>query len=116
MTPPPQRRKGTAGPDMDPDRPINIKGRKTKISMLPMKTAALSSGNQVYLPKEVLEEANIEEGSRFLVRVHDGIIELVPEALAEKALDAGLANLKRASMARLTELWDNPEDEAWNEA
>lgn len=81
-----------------------------------VRTASVSAGNQVYLPKEVLDEAHVAAGGRFLVRVRHGIIELVPEAMAEDVLDAGLENLRQASLDHLSRLWDNETDDAWNEA
>jgi len=81
-----------------------------------VRTASVSAGNQVYLPKEILDEAHVAAGGRFIVRVRHGIIELVPEAMAEHVLDAGLDNLRKASLEHLSRLWDNDEDEAWNEA
>lgn len=81
-----------------------------------VKTVKMSSGHQVYLPDEILEEAQVKEGQSFVVRVRDQTIELIPAELAERAMDAGLENLKRASMDQLTEEWDNAEDEAWDEA
>lgn len=83
---------------------------------MPVKTVKMSSGHQVYLPDEILEEAQVKEGQSFVVRVRDHTIELIPAELAERAMDAGLANLRGASMEALTEDWDNPEDEAWNDA
>lgn len=80
-----------------------------------VKSASISAGNQVYLPKEILDEAHVPPGGRFLVRVRHGIIELVPESMAQEALDAGLENLRAASLAHVSSLWDNEEDEAWNE-
>lgn len=81
-----------------------------------IKTVKMSSGHQVYLPDEILEEARVGEEQSFVVRVREGRIELIPVELAERAIDEGLENLKRASLESLTEAWDNPEDEAWNEA
>lgn len=81
-----------------------------------IKTVKMSSDHQVYLPDEVLKASGTEEGQSFLIRVRGRIIELVPVDLAEKALEEGLANLQEASPDHLTDAWDNPEDEAWDEA
>lgn len=75
-----------------------------------------SSEHQGYLPDEILEEAGVEGGRSSVVRVRDHAIELIPAEIAERAIDAGLENLRRASLDTLTEAWENPEDEAWNEA
>lgn len=83
---------------------------------MPVKTVKMSSGHQVYLPDEILEEAQVKEGQSFVVRVRENTIELIPAELAERAMDAGLANLRGASMEKLNEAWDDPEDEAWDDA
>lgn len=77
-----------------------------------IKTVRLSSDHRVSLPDEILEEAQIEEGQSFVVRVRDHTIELIPADVAEKAMDAGLENLRQASLESLTDAWDNPENEA----
>jgi AbrB family looped-hinge helix DNA binding protein len=81
-----------------------------------LKTSKLSSGHQIYIPDEVLEEARIREGEELVLRVRDGVIELVPQRLAERALDSGLENLREASLEGIEEAWDSPENEAWDEA
>jgi len=81
-----------------------------------IKTSKLSSGHQIYIPDEVLEEARIREGEELVLRVRDGVIELVPQRLAERALDPGLENLREASLEGIEEAWDSPENEAWDEA
>lgn len=81
-----------------------------------IKTVKMSSGHQVYLPDEILEEARVGEEQSFVVRVREGRIELIPVELAERAIEEGLENLQRASLEDLTEAWDNPKDEAWNDA
>lgn len=83
---------------------------------MPLHTAKLSSSRQVYLSKEVLEEANLDVDTTFVVRVRaGGVIELVPERIAKQVLDAGLENLRQASYRRLEQLWDNEDDEVWND-
>jgi bifunctional DNA-binding transcriptional regulator/antitoxin component of YhaV-PrlF toxin-antitoxin module len=82
-----------------------------------LRTAKLTSSRQVYLPQEVLDEAGIDagDGSRFVVRVRGGVIELVPEELAAKVLDEGLEEWRRASLDLLAQDWHNEEDQVWDE-
>lgn len=80
-----------------------------------LRTVKLTAGRQVYLPEEILDEAGVEEASRFVVRVRDGVIELVPEAVAARVLDEGLEAMREASLEHLAEAWDNEEDEAWDD-
>lgn len=105
------------------DPPERHEARESKNTMknkdiltMALKTVKLSSAHQVYLPEEILEAAHVREGERFVLRVRDGVIELVPERLAEQALEDGLENLKAAGLDQLQESWGNPEDEAWDEA
>jgi bifunctional DNA-binding transcriptional regulator/antitoxin component of YhaV-PrlF toxin-antitoxin module len=90
--------------------------KKNKRICVPLTTAKLSAAHQVYLPADVLNAAGAKEGQTFIVRVRHGIIELIPESQADRALETGLQNMRKASLARLGETWDNPEDDAWNEA
>lgn len=76
----------------------------------------ISDKNQVALPAEELQAVGAKRGERLLVRARNGIIELIPERLAERILDDGLKNFKHAGKRRFAKGWDNPHDEAWNDA
>lgn len=84
-------------------------------TVISLRTVKLTTGRQVYLPEEILEEAGVEGASRFVVRVRGGVIELVPEHVAAKVLDEGLEAMRQASLEHLGDEWDNDEDEAWDD-
>lgn len=76
----------------------------------------ISARNQVALPAEELEAVGAQQGERLLVRAKDGVLVLIPEHLAEEILDRGLAAFRQAGLEAFEDLWDNPDDEAWDEA
>lgn len=88
---------------------------RTMKDLMSLRTVKLTSGRQIYLPEEVLEEAGVDEASRFVVRVRGGVIELVPEHVAAKVLDEGLEAMRRTSLEHLEDEWDNEEDEVWDD-
>lgn len=81
-----------------------------------LKTVKMSSGNQVHLPEEILEEVQAGEEQSFVVRVREGTIELIPVERTERAMGEGLRNMRRASLDHLAEGWGDGEDGAWNDA
>ncbi len=81
-----------------------------------MRNVKISARNQVALPKDALDSIGAHVGERLIVRVHHGILELIPERLADKILDHGMKDFQKAGLATFEQGWDNEEDEAWNEA
>lgn len=81
-----------------------------------MQSVKISGRNQVALPQEALEAIGAQQGERLLIRVHAGVLELIPERLANKLLDRGLEEFRKAGLETFEKHWDNPEDEAWNDA
>ncbi|MGQ0536008.1 MAG: hypothetical protein ACT4PT_08040 [Methanobacteriota archaeon] len=79
-------------------------------------TVKISDRNQVALPQDALDAIGAHRGERLLVRVHQGVLELIPEPLAERLLDRGLDEFRKAGLSTFEKYWDNAEDEAWNEA
>lgn len=76
----------------------------------------ISDRNQVALPQDALDAIGAKRGQRLVVRVHEGVLELIPERLADRLLDRGLREFRKAGLAAFEKAWDNPDDEAWNEA
>lgn len=81
-----------------------------------MRNVKISARNQVALPKEALDSIGAHVGERLIVHVHDGILELIPERLADRLLEKSLKDFQAAGLATFERQWDNEEDEAWNEA
>ena len=81
-----------------------------------MRNVKISARNQVALPKEALDSIGAHVGERLIVHVRDGILELIPERLADRLLEKSLKDFQAAGLATFERQWDNEEDEAWNEA
>lgn len=79
-----------------------------------VQTVKISDRNQVALPQEALDAIGARRGERLLVRVRQGVLELIPERLAERLLDHGLDEFRKAGLGTFEKYWDNPDDEAWN--
>ncbi len=81
-----------------------------------MRNVKISARNQVALPKDILDSIGAHVGERLIVHVRNGILELIPERLADRLLERGLADFQAAGLSTFERGWDNEEDEAWNEA
>lgn len=81
-----------------------------------MRNVKISARNQVALPKDALDSIGARVGERLIVHVRDGILELIPENLANRLLERGLKDFQKAGLAPFERDWDNDADEAWNEA
>lgn len=81
-----------------------------------VKTVRASPKGQLTLPITMLRAMKLKGSTEFLV-VQDGErIVLTPAAtVGQKEVD-DLANWQALAMQSLEEVWDNPEDEAWNDA
>lgn len=81
-----------------------------------VKTVKVSAKGQVTLPADALRAMNIRKGSEFVLIQRGDTIVLVPsEKAGEQLIDefGGWATLAEPAFR---DLWDNEEDEIWNEA
>ncbi|MHB8632883.1 MAG: hypothetical protein ACYDBQ_02785 [Thermoplasmatota archaeon] len=76
----------------------------------------ISDRNQVALPQDALKAIGADHGERVLVSLHHGVLELLAERLADRLLGRGLTEFRKAGLATFEKYWDNPDNEAWNEA
>ncbi|MGB0653228.1 MAG: AbrB/MazE/SpoVT family DNA-binding domain-containing protein [Thermoplasmatota archaeon] len=81
-----------------------------------MRNVKISARNQVALPKDALDSIGAQVGERLIVHVRGGILELIPERLADRLLERGLEEFQAAGLSTFEREWDNDEDEAWNDA
>lgn len=89
---------------------------KKHIPKMDMQSVKISGRNQVALPQEVLDAIGAHQGERLLIRVQAGVLELIPERLANRLLDKGLQDFRKAGLETFEKNWDNDDDEAWNAA
>lgn len=81
-----------------------------------VQSVKISDRNQVALPQEALDAIGAHRGERLLVRVRHGLLELIPERLADRLLDRGLDEFRKEGLATFEKHWENRDDEAWNDA
>ncbi|MHB8634158.1 MAG: hypothetical protein ACYDBQ_09370 [Thermoplasmatota archaeon] len=81
-----------------------------------VQSVKISDRNQVALPQDALAAIGAHRGERLLVRVHQGVLELIPERLADRLLGRGLTEFRKAGVATFEKYWDNQDDEAWDDA
>lgn len=76
-----------------------------------VRVVRVASKGAIYLPREVLEELRLEEGSRLAVVVEEGLIKLIP---IEDPLDLALhgrkyARIKAEDLEKWSEEWQEEE-------
>lgn len=89
---------------------------KARLSKMDMQSVKISGRNQVALPQEALDAIGAHHGERLLIRIQGGVLELIPERLANRLLDKGLQEFRKAGLETFEKHWDNDDDEAWNAA
>lgn len=81
----------------------------------PVHVVKVSSKGQVVIPKEVRERHGLRRDTALvLVEAGDALV-LRKERDVEAILKDEFAPLLQASESALKDLWDNPEDDVWND-
>jgi bifunctional DNA-binding transcriptional regulator/antitoxin component of YhaV-PrlF toxin-antitoxin module len=81
-----------------------------------MHVVRMSSRGQILIPKEVRRKHQLDKDTDLLLQDAGGILILRKKKHVDKALRSEFYPLLKASEKSLGELWDNPEDDVWNEA
>ena len=81
-----------------------------------MYTVKLSSKGQIVIPKEVRERLGLERDSDLILQEEGDVLVLRRKKDLERILKDQFYPLLRASERSLAELWDNPEDDVWDDA
>ena len=80
-----------------------------------MYTVKLSSKGQIVIPKEVRERLRLEWDPDLILKEEGDALVLRRKKDVERILQDQFYPLLRASERRLAELWDNPEDDVWDD-
>lgn len=81
-----------------------------------MHIVRMSSEGRIVLPEGVRRKHRLDRETDLLLQDVGGILILCKKEDVEKALRNELCPPLEASEKSLGELWDNPEDDVWNEA
>ncbi len=75
----------------------------------------LSSKGQIVIPKEVRRRHKLDRNTDLVLQEEGDILVLRKKRDVERILKDQFYPLLRASERSLAELWDNPEDDVWND-
>jgi len=78
-------------------------------------TVTVSEKGQIAIPQAVREKVGIEKGDEMLLIQIDGKILLEKSNRAEHKLTDDFRDILKFSEKSLKEVWDNKEDEVWNQ-
>ena len=82
------------------------------ISKMILKTVKVSDKGQIAIPLDVREEAGIDKGDTLIIIQEEG--KLLLEKTSEKMKD-DFKDILKLSEHSLKEVWDNKQDDIWNE-
>jgi AbrB family looped-hinge helix DNA binding protein len=77
--------------------------------MMNIKTVKVSDKGQIAIPKEMREILHIEKGDEVILIAEGNII------IIEKVKKENFKDLLKLSESTVQKIWDNGEDEVWNE-
>ena len=80
-----------------------------------MYVVRLSSKGQIVIPKEVRKRRKLDGNTDLLLHEEGDILVLRKKSDGDQVLRDQFYPLLRASERSLAELWDNPEDDVWND-
>ena len=81
-----------------------------------MHTLRVSSKGQIVIPKDVRKRHRLDRDTDLVLLEEGDTLILRKKADVEKALKDRFCPLLRASEESLAELWENSEDDVWNDA
>ncbi len=77
--------------------------------MMKIKTVKVSDKGQIAIPKEMRDSLHIEKGDEVILVAEGNII------IIEKVKKENFKDLLKLSELTANKIWDNEEDEIWNE-
>lgn len=80
-----------------------------------MHIVRMSSKGQIVIPKDVRRRHKLDRDTDLLLQEEGDILVLRKKGVVDKVLRDQLYPLLKASERSLAELWDNPEDDVWND-
>lgn len=81
-----------------------------------VKTVRISEKGQLAVPVEIRQKAGIQRGDELIIFYQNGRILLEPAELLSNRLNDDLEDIKMFTQRMLERVWDNEEDEAWNDS
>ena len=86
-----------------------IKVRIVLLIMMKSKTVKMSNKGQIVIPKDMREDLGLSQGDDILLIAEGDVI------ILEKVRKENFRDLLKLSEKTLRKVWDNEEDEIWNE-
>ncbi len=80
-----------------------------------MHVVKVSSRGQIVIPKEVRKRHRVDRDTELVLTESGDALVLRKKADVEALLKDEFTPLLRASEQALKDLWDNPEDDVWND-
>jgi AbrB family looped-hinge helix DNA binding protein len=81
-----------------------------------MHVVKMSSKGQIVIPKEVRRKHKLDKNVDLVLQDEGDVLILRKKKDVDRVLRDEFFPLLQASQTSLRELWDNPEDDVWNEA
>ncbi len=80
-----------------------------------IKTIRVSEKGQIAIPREIRENLNINQGDELVVIQNGGRLLIEKSLNISKKMTEDFKDLLHYTENSLKEVWDNPEDEIWNQ-
>ena len=80
-----------------------------------MKTIRVSEKGQIAIPREIREKLNITQGDELIIIEDNEKLLIEKSKRITKNLKDDFKDILRYSEQSLKEVWDNPEDDIWNQ-
>lgn len=80
-----------------------------------VKTVKVSDKGQIAIPQEIREEAGIKKGEELIIVQDNGTILLEKAQRVATKMKDDFKDLLKFSEQSLKKVWDNKEDDIWNE-
>jgi AbrB family looped-hinge helix DNA binding protein len=81
-----------------------------------MHVVKMSSKGQIVIPKEVRRKHKLDKNVDLVLQDEGDVLILRKKKDVDRVLRDEFFPLLQAAQTSLRELWDNPEDDVWNEA
>lgn len=80
-----------------------------------IKTIRVSEKGQIAIPREIRERLKIVQGDELVIVQNHGQLLIEKSSNVSKQIKDEFKDILKYSEQSLKEVWDNPEDEVWNQ-
>jgi AbrB family looped-hinge helix DNA binding protein len=80
-----------------------------------IKTIKVSEKGQIAIPREIRHQMNIDQGDELIIVQDNGKILIEKTKKFSKKIEDDFSDIAQFSQQSLKEVWDNKEDDVWNE-